>query len=164
MRFLGRRETAEILRMALFALVVLGIVGSGIELAHERHWDGFWQLLPWAAIGGLCLALLALLFRTTTSTIWLARVMAAGTIVISAIGVWQHVAENYDTAPLDAGYTESWDSMLEIERWWAVASGSVGPAPVLAAGILLYCGVALAAATVGMSAPRPVRSRPVWEP
>ena len=43
-----------------------------------------------------------------------------------------------------------WDRMPAIERWWAVAGGSVGHVPVPASGALVPIGVALAMATVDL--------------
>lgn len=69
---------------------------------------------------------------------------------MAVVGVWQHVQANYDTAPLDARYADRWETMSVSQRWWEVAKGSVGPAPMLASGVLLYIGVALASATSGL--------------
>ena len=44
--------TAGTLRVAMLLLVVLGVVGTAVALAYDRHWDGTWQLAPWAMLGG----------------------------------------------------------------------------------------------------------------
>ena len=49
---------------------------------------------------------------------------------------------------MDQRYTDRWDRMPAIERWWAVAGGSVGHVPVPASGALAPIGVALAMATI----------------
>ena len=138
------------LRAALLALVLLGVIGTAGELALERHWHDWIQVLPWVAVGGICVGLTALSIRTTPATIWLARALAALAVAFALVGIWQHLAANYDTAPLDYRYTDIWETMTRLERWWAVLSGAVGPAPLLASGILLQVGVAFAALTGGL--------------
>ncbi len=64
------------------------------------------------------------------------RAGAVGVLLVSAFGVLQHVQANYDTAPLDRIVGPRWDTMPEFERWWEAASGGVGPAPSLAAGVM----------------------------
>ena len=153
MRFALGGNVIGTLRAALLLLAGLGVVGTAAELAMERHWQGPWQLLPWLALGMIALALGVLLVRRTRPTVRFARICAALVILTAAVGVWRHVQENYDTAPLDARYTDRWETMSNVQRWWEVGRGSVGPAPLLAPGVLLYIGVALAAATSGLGGP-----------
>ena len=80
----NRAGTTGMLRAALLLLVVLGVVGTSVVLAYERHWGGTWQLVPWVTLGGVSFGLAALLVRTTRATVWLARVVAA------LLGVWRH--------------------------------------------------------------------------
>ena len=68
------------------ALAVLGLVGIAVSLAFERHWDGFWQLLPWVSPGVIALAMAALMIRPTGATVRIARAVALLTIVASALG------------------------------------------------------------------------------
>ena len=69
-------------------------------------------------------------------------------ILASAFGVLKHVQANYDTAPLDRVYGPKWDAMSALDRWWAAASGGVGPAPTLAAGIMVQAALCLLLATL----------------
>ena len=101
-------------------------------------------------IGGISLALVALLVRATRATVWLARVLAVLTIVVALLGVWRHFGEDCNTAPLDARYGA---------RWWEVANGSVGQVPVPAAGALVPVGAALAAVTVGLGGSAPAATQ-----
>ena len=159
MRFALGGNVIGTLRAALLLLAGLGVVGTAAELAMERHWQGPWQLLPWLALGMTALALGVLLVGRTRPAVRFARSRAALVILTVAVGVWRHVQENYDTAPLDARYTDPWETMSNVQRWWEVGRGSVGPAPLLAPGALLYIGVALAAATSGLGGP----SHPITE-
>ena len=149
------RQRIGFLRGTLFLLAGLGTVGTAAELALDRHWHGVWQLLPWVALGGIVLALAALLVRQTAATVWLARTCAAVAIAMAVVGVWRHADANYEAAPLDFRYADRWETMSGSERWLEVAKGSVGPSPMLASGVLLYIGVALAAATSGLGGSPP---------
>ena len=125
---------------------------------YPHRVDGRWQLVPWATLGGVSIALAALLVRTTRATVWLARVLAVMVIVAAVLGSWQH-GENYKTAPLDARYSERWETMSVGARWWDVTKGSVGHVPVPAAAALVPLGVALAMATIGLGGPVPAGTR-----
>ena len=151
--------TTETLRAALLLLVVLGVVGTAVMLAYERHWDGTWQLLPWVTLGGVSIAFAALLVRTTLATVWLARVLAVLVIVAAVLGVWRHFDENYTTAPLDARYSARWETMSTGARLLEVTKGSVGHVPIPAAAALVPIGVALATATIGLGGSVPPGNR-----
>ena len=143
------------LRAGVLLLLVLGVVGTAATLAFERHWQGFWQMLPWVTLSVVTLATVALVIRVRKATVMLARVVAAVAMVMAIVGTWQHFQENYNTAPLDYRYVEDWDGMSAPERMWAVAGGYAGHVPVTAAGILLPIGLTLALTTVGLSARTP---------
>ena len=147
--------TTGTMRAALLLLVAFGVVGVALMLAYERHWDGTWQLVPWATLVGIIIALAALLVRTTQTTVWLARALAVVVIVVAVLGVWRHFDENYTTAPLDARYSESWETMSTGSRLWEVTKGSVGHVPIPAAAALVPIAIALAAVTIGIEGPAP---------
>ena len=151
--------TTGTMRAALLLLVVFGVFGLAVMLAYERHWDGAWQFVPWATLVGIIIALVALLVHTTQATVWLTRVLAVVVIVVAVLGVWRHFDENYTTAPLDARYSESWETMSVVSRWWEVTKGSVGHVPVPAAAALVPIGIALAAATIGIEESTPAATR-----
>ena len=85
-RIIMQEGTAGTLRAALLLLVALGVVGTALALAYERHWDGTWQLVPWATLGGVSIALAVLLVRTTRATVWFARVLAVLVILAAVLG------------------------------------------------------------------------------
>ena len=143
------------LRAGLLLLLVLGVVGTAATLAFERHWQGFWQMLPWVTLSVITVATVALVVRVRKATVMLARVVAAVAMVMAIVGTWQHFQENYNSAPIDYRYTEDWGGMSMPERMWAVAGGYVGHVPVTAAGILLPIGLTLALTTVGLGARTP---------
>lgn len=142
--------TTGALRAGLLLLVAMGVVGTAGVLAYDRHWDGTWQLVPWAMLAGVALALTAFTVRPTRAVIWLVRAIAVLTIVAALLGVWRHFDENYMTASLDARYTDRWETMSTGARVWSVTNGSVGHVPVPASGVLVPMGVALGMATIGL--------------
>jgi hypothetical protein len=123
-------------------LAVVTIAGTAIELAVDRHWGGIVRLIPWVALAALVVGLVVV-------DRWhrVACGVAFAVALSGLFGIWEHVHENYETAPLDFRYSTRWASMSEVSRWWAAINGSVGPAPLLAPGILV-----LAAAMVWWTA------------
>ena len=63
--------------------------------------------------------------------------------VLGAFDKDKHFNENYNTASLDARYTD---------RWLRVTNGSVGHVPIPASGVLIPIGLALGMATLGLEA------------
>ena len=74
--------------------MVLGVVGTGLALAYERHWLSPWQVAPWIVIGIVSVATVALVVRQTTATVRLARAVAVLAILSAVLGTWQHVDAN----------------------------------------------------------------------
>jgi peptidoglycan/LPS O-acetylase OafA/YrhL len=142
------------------ALAGASIVGTAAELASERHWDGAIQLIPWAALGLLALALGLLLARRTTRAIRVVRGAAVAAALCGVIGVYEHVLENHRAGPLDYRYTDRWPDMSAASTWWTAITKTTGPAPVLAPAILVLAAACLSLATVGLPGGRaPTRGR-----
>jgi len=147
-------EEVGIARRLLLALAGLAMAGTGVELALERHWDDFVKLIPWFALGVLAVALALVAYRPAARRIAIARVLCVLVIAASAIGVYKHIEENHKAGPLDYRYSETWESMSSAEQWWKAATKAVGPAPVLASGVLAQAALGIIAATVGHPAVR----------
>lgn len=90
----GRNGAAARLRAGLLLLVVMGVAGTALALAYERHWLSPWQLAPWIVIGIVGVATVALVVRQTALTVRLARAVAVLAIVSAVLGTWQHVDAN----------------------------------------------------------------------
>lgn len=143
----GGRDTGEVLRLGLIGLAGLSAVGTGLELAALRHWNGAVQLIPWAILAVVAALTALLAVRPTRVTLGAVRAGAVAVVLASGFGVVRHVWANYDSGPLDRVYGPRWDGMSEIDRWWTAASGGVGPAPTLAAGVLAQAALCLLLAT-----------------
>ena len=74
------------LRAGLLLLVGLGVAGTALTLAYERHWLSAWQFAPWITLGIISVAAVALVVRQTAATVWLARAVAVLAIVSAALG------------------------------------------------------------------------------
>lgn len=135
------------LRLGLVALGGLGSVGTALDLALDRHWGDVYQWMPWPAVAITLTAVVTLWHRPGRRAV---RGVRAGCLLVCAVaafGVLRHVVSNYETAPLDAVYGLKWASMAQPERWWAAASGAVGPSPALAPGALAMTALCLLLAT-----------------
>lgn len=129
-------DTAGGLRVGLLLIAAAGALGTALELALDRHWGGFYQWLPWPAVIATLMAAVVMLRRPTSRSVTIIRGVCACVALVGAAGVLRHIISNYETAPLDAVYGLKWDSMSQVARWWASASGGVGPAPPLAPAAL----------------------------
>jgi hypothetical protein len=69
-------------------------------------------------------------------------------MLIAAVGIGLHLVENLAAGPLDRAFASVWDTLTPVEQVWTAATGGVGPAPVLAPGVLAEISLALLLATV----------------
>ncbi|MEE6169620.1 MULTISPECIES: hypothetical protein [unclassified Mycolicibacterium] len=129
------RRRAGLVRAALFALTVVGILATAFELASERHWNSSEQLIPWVALAVLTVATVLTALRARGAQL-ISRVLVLAVLGASAYGVLDHIAVNHDSGPLDQRYADTWESMPATQQWWYAATKTVGPAPTLAPGVL----------------------------
>jgi hypothetical protein len=141
-------DTGSLLRAGVIGLVVLGLVGTTLELVFLAHWDSTAQSIVWPGVIAIAVGLGLLLIVPRRATITLVRLLSVAVLAIAALGIWFHVQENLGAGPLDRHFADRWDSMSGPEQLWAASTGSVGPAPVLAPGALAEISLALLLATV----------------
>jgi hypothetical protein len=140
---------ATSLRRGLLGLAAVTVVALAVELAVERHWTQPPQLIAWIALAVTALAIGLVSVRPSPRRLRIARVLAVAVMLSAALGIWQHVAANYETGPLDFRYTDTWDTLSEATRWWLALSKTVGPSPLLAPGALAQAGFCVLLATFG---------------
>ena len=141
-------DPARPLRRGLLLLAGLGTLGTALELAALRHWDGTLQLVPWAAVAVTAVAVVLMASGPTAATVRTVRWVAAGLVLVAVFGTYEHVLANYHVGPLDFRYAARWPTMPAPARWWAAASGAVGPAPALAPAVLAQSAMCLLAACI----------------
>ena len=86
--------------------------------------------------------------RPTARSIRVARILAVSVLITAAIGVFAHVHANYESAPLDFRYTDSWPTTAEPIRWLLAFTDTVGPSPSLAPLAMAFVALALLLATI----------------
>ncbi len=137
----GEPVAAGRLRSGVLALGALGVVGTAIELATIEHWGSLEQLIPWIVLGVMAAVIAALALAPSWAVVRGAQLLGVATLGSAALGVFEHVQENLTAGPLDQTLGPRWDSMSTLGQWWAAASGQIGPAPLLAPGILAEIGL-----------------------
>ena len=147
-------EVAGWLRLGLLGLAAAGIVGTAIELATIRHWDSTEQLTPWFVLAIAAVGVLAVAIRPTRARIRVVQVVSLATLAGAAFGVYEHISSNLESGPLDATYGPKWATMTAVSKWWAAASGGVGPSPTLAPAVLAQISLCLLLATLAHPALR----------
>ena len=141
-------DTATQLRTGVLGLVALGIGGTTVELVFLRHWSSPTATIVWPVMLVLAVGFLALVFRPSRRVVQGVRIVALVAMAFALIGVGFHVAENLAAGPLDRLYATRWGSMSAVEQWFRAITGSVGPAPTLAPGVLAEMGLGLWLATL----------------
>ncbi|MFN8616938.1 MAG: hypothetical protein U0837_07550 [Dehalococcoidia bacterium] len=142
-------DQSDRLRKALLALGALSAGGAVAELTMERHWDGFIQLIPWVAVGAVFLSIALVWLAPNRRTILLARLLAVLVAAATLFGIYEHIDENHKAGALDFRYANTWESMSSASQWWKAATKTVGPAPVLAPGVLVEAALCVVAASWG---------------
>jgi hypothetical protein len=140
-----------VLRRWLIALSALAAAGTALELLLLRHWDNGLELIPFVSLVALGLAIAVLATghgRRGVRAVQIVRAIAVTVAISGAIGVFIHVRSNYEAAPLDFRYTDSWPTTAEPIRWLLAATDTVGPSPTLAPAALTFAALALLAATL----------------
>lgn len=136
------------LRQGLLGLAAAGVLGTAFELATLRHWKSAEQMIPWFALAIVTAAILAVGFRPSALRVRLAQGFAVVTLGAALFGVFEHVQSNLESGPLDATYGARWATMGMTSRWWAAATGGVGPSPTLAPAVLVQISLCLLLATL----------------
>ncbi|MFF0310998.1 hypothetical protein ACFYSC_26515 [Streptosporangium sp. NPDC004379] len=142
------RDRSVWLRPGLLALVAVSVLGTGLELAAERHWQAWNQLPPWGALVLLTAGLVIAALSDSRRAVAVVRTLSVIALAVGALGVYFHVAANYDTGFLDQRYAATWESLPQLTRWWYAVSETVGPAPPFASGALAQTAVVLLLATL----------------
>jgi hypothetical protein len=137
-----------LLRRWLIAISGLAAVGTVLELLLLRHWDNGLEVIPFVSLAALGVAIAILAAAHSPRAVHVARLVSSVVAASGAIGVFIHVRANYEAAPLDFRFTDSWQTTAELIRWLLAATDTVGPSPTLAPAALTFAALALLAATL----------------
>ena len=132
-------------------------IGAVVELVFLRHWKTATQLIVWPTVVALALAFLVLVQRPSRRSVVWTRRLAVTVALVALAGVGLHALANVEAGPLDRVFATRWSTMSSIEQWWEAVTGGVGPAPVLAPGVLAEIALALGIATLRHPSLEPAR-------
>lgn len=141
-------SAGPLLRRWLIAISGLAAGGTALELLLLRHWDNGLEVIPFVALAALGVAIAILAAAQRPRAVHVARLVSSAVAASGAIGVFIHVRANYEAAPLDFRFTDSWRTTAEPIRWLLAATDTVGPSPTLAPAALTFAALALLAATL----------------
>ena len=127
----AERRALRMLRRGLIAQNLLGTGVAAFTLSTETYWPDTFHPLAWAALGVLLLGLVLALLPDGRGLV-VARILAAGVIVVALFGVVEHLLTNYGAGPSDPEFGQVWTSMPAVTRWGLAITKGVGDAPTLA--------------------------------
>jgi hypothetical protein len=126
------RATLVIVRRLLLGILVLGLVGTEVELLLLGHYDGFWQVVPLVL---MALALLLLAWygvSRSRASIRALQVMMGVFLLSGGAGVLLHYRGNVEFE------LERMPSLSGFELFWDAIRGAT---PTLAPGTMLQLGL-----------------------
>ena len=135
------------LRRGLLAIAALTTAGVTVELAVERHWTQPIQLVAWAAVAALAVAIILVWGARSAARIQIARLLAAAVVLSAIVGLGAHTYANYDAGALDRRYASTWETLPDATRWVLAITKSVGPSPPFAPGALAEAALMVLLAT-----------------
>jgi hypothetical protein len=122
----------RVVRLALLAILFIGVVGTGIELLLLKHTEDWWQWAPIVMLGAalvvnVAVALVPIALWVRTLQVVMILFVAAG-----VIGVWLHYKGNVE-----------WEleRMASLSGMELFRSAVMGATPTLAPGTMLQLGL-----------------------
>ena len=122
----------DALRRLLLATLVLGLVGTGVELLLLEHFEDAWQLVPLILIGAATVALVAHAFVRSRPTVRAVQVTMLLFVASGALGTWLHYQSNADF---------ELEIAPEMLFWPLFKAAMTGSMPVLAPGAMIQLGL-----------------------
>ncbi|MDA1080186.1 MAG: hypothetical protein O2973_00700 [Gemmatimonadetes bacterium] len=93
-----RGPTVAVLRRAVLAILVIGLVGTEIELLLLKHTDGVWQLIPIVLQGAVILVLIWFGIAKSAASLRALQGLMFACLIAGGIGVYQHFEANVEYA------------------------------------------------------------------
>jgi hypothetical protein len=135
MRFLPAPEPADpfgVARPVLFFILLIGILGTGVELLLLEHVEDVWQLVPIVLIVLSLVVLIRHTRRRSAATARAFRGVMALFVLSGMVGVWLHYQGNMEFE------LEMYPSMHGLELF---REAMMGATPSLAPGTMIQLGL-----------------------
>jgi len=124
----AEKPTARVIRGALLTVLLMGVLGTLVELFLLDHYEEWWQFAPLVLLG-IAAPLIALVaVHPVASTVRSLQGLMLLFVVTGALGVYQHYSGNVEFElemyPARAGFELFWESMKGATPALAPASVS----------------------------------------
>lgn len=121
-----------LLRKALLVIVVIGVVGTGVELLLLEHFDGWQQWIPLALFAVALLALGWYVVGGGGASVRLVRAVMMMFVAVGVVGVFLHYRGNV-----------AFELELEptLRGWVLFTAAMMGATPALAPGAMVQIGL-----------------------
>lgn len=120
------------LRTILLAILIFGMVGTGVELLLLEHTDGLWQLLPLFLLGVGIVSALFVALRASLGSIRLLQGVMLVFLVSGLLGLYLHYRGNTEFE------LEMYPTMTGFELF---KESMTGATPALAPGTMAMLGL-----------------------
>jgi hypothetical protein len=123
---------APMLRRLLLLILILGMLGTAMELVFLEHFEDAIQWMPIVILGVGLPAAVAALVRPDRPTLLTLRVVMAAFLVVGLLGLWFHYRGNMEFE------LEMYPDMEGLALMWATLRGAT---PALAPGTMVQIGL-----------------------
>jgi hypothetical protein len=127
-----RRSTLDTVRAGLLLILVIGLIGTEVELFFLKHTDGAQALIPVILIGVALLVLLWFGVSRSAAAIRALQALMLAFVVSGALGVWFHY---------EANLTDEKESDPSLSGTTLHKRALLGAMPTLAPGTMVQLGL-----------------------
>ena len=126
------QSVISVVRRSLLAILVIGLIGTEIELFLLKHTDGFWQIVPLGLVGAGIVVVAWCAFTDNSASLRVLDVVMIAFIASGAAGVVLHFKGNIE-----------WERERTpgISGSPLVRQALMGATPTLAPGTMLQLGL-----------------------
>jgi hypothetical protein len=119
-------------RLALLAILGIGILGTGVELLLLKHTEDWWQWAPIVMLGAALIVNVAVALAPVTAAVRALQAIMLLFVVTGVVGTWLHYAGNVEWE------LERMASLSGLELFRAAIMGAT---PTLAPGTMVQLGL-----------------------
>lgn len=125
-------DAAGLLRRLLLLVLVLGMVGTGVELFLLEHYETVWQWTPIALFGAGLVVTLTVLFRTARTLLRVFQAVMLVFVAAGLLGLYLHYRGNAEF---------ELEMVPELGGWLLFWKSIRGATPALAPGTMIWLGL-----------------------